>query len=60
MNECTRCHGARRIQVANGGIILIRPCPKCNELNDEKDLRSFSQLESIIKKGEFRHDNNQS
>jgi len=58
MNECTRCQGTKRIQVDNGGMILVRPCPKCNELNDEKDLQPLKQLESIIRKGEHQHDNN--
>lgn len=39
------------------GIILIRPCPNCNELNNKKDKESTNQLESVIKKGEYQHDN---
>lgn len=48
MNNCDRCEGKGTIQVSNNGIIVVRPCPKCNELNEnqEKGIDIFEAIRS--------------
>ncbi|WP_348920141.1 hypothetical protein [Enterococcus rotai] len=53
MNNCDRCEGKGTIQVSNNGIIVVRPCPKCNELNTQRDQSLFlNQLDKVITEAE--------
>lgn len=37
MNNCDRCEGKGTIQVSKNGIIVVCPCPKCNELKEDQE-----------------------
>lgn len=53
MNNCDRCEGKGTIQVSNNGIIVVCPCPKCNELNTQRDQSLFlNQLDKVVTEAE--------
>lgn len=49
MSKCERCNNRRTITLSSGGIIVVQPCPVCNELtNDKKDGKYLREVLACI------------